>query len=38
MTELEKARNFVAHNRRLLPTEFQRLYMYVSDWNKIIGL
>jgi hypothetical protein len=38
MTELEKARNFVAHNRRLLPTEFQRIYMYISDWNKVIGL
>lgn len=38
MLELEKARNFVAHNRMLLPSEFQRLYMYVSDWNKVIGL
>ncbi|MCG6115559.1 MAG: Swt1 family HEPN domain-containing protein [Mesorhizobium sp.] len=38
MTELEKARNFVAHNRMLLPSEFQRIYMYVSDWNKVIGL
>ncbi len=38
MNELEKARNFVAHNRMLLPSEFQRIYMYVSDWNKLIGL
>jgi Swt1-like HEPN len=38
MNELEKARNFVAHNRMLLPEEFQRIYMYVSDWNKVIGL
>lgn len=38
MSELEKARNFVAHNRMLLPSEFQRIYMYVSDWNKVIGL
>ena len=38
MTELEKARNFVAHNRMLLPSEFQRIYMYISDWNKVIGL
>ncbi len=38
MDELEKARNFVAHNRMLLPTEFQRLYMYVADWNRVIGL
>lgn len=38
MNELEKARNFIAHNRMLLPSEFQRIYMYVSDWNKVIGL
>ena len=37
MVEMEKARNFVAHNRMLLPNEFQRLYMYVSDWNKAVG-
>ena len=38
MTEIEKARNFVAHNRMLLPSEFQRIYMYISDWNKVVGL
>lgn len=38
MDELEKARNFIAHNRMLLPSEFQRLYMYVADWNRVIGL
>jgi hypothetical protein len=38
MVELEKARNFVAHNRMLLPNEFQRLYMYISDWNKTVGI
>jgi Swt1-like HEPN len=38
MDELEKARHFVAHNRMLLPTEFQRLYMYIADWNRVIGL
>jgi hypothetical protein len=38
MDEIEKARHFIAHNRMLLPTEFQRLYMYVSDWNRAIGL
>ncbi len=38
MDEMEKARNFIAHNRMLLPTEFQRLYMYISDWNHVIGL
>lgn len=38
MDEIEKARNFIAHNRMLLPSEFDRLYMYISDWNKVIGL
>ena len=38
MDELEKARNFVAHNRMLLPSEFQRIYMYVADWNRLIGI
>ena len=38
MDELEKARNFIAHNRMLLPSEFGRIYMYVDDWNKAIGL
>ena len=38
MDELEQARNFVAHNRLLLPAEFQRLYMYVADWNRQVGL
>lgn len=36
--ELEKARNFVAHNRLLLSGEFQRVEMYVSDWNRMVGL
>jgi hypothetical protein len=38
MDELEKCRNFIAHNRKLLPSEFQRIYMYIDDWNKVIGL
>ena len=38
MDELEKVRNFIAHNRVLLPTEYQRVYMYISDWNRVIGL
>jgi hypothetical protein len=38
LDELEKARNFIAHNRLLLPSEFQRLEMYVSDWNRAVGL
>lgn len=38
MEEMEKARNFIAHNRMLLPGEFRRLEMYVSDWNRAVGL
>jgi hypothetical protein len=38
MDELEKARNFIAHNRVLLPSEFQRVYMYIADWNRAVGL
>lgn len=38
MDELEKARNFVAHNRVLLPSEYQRMYMYIADWNRVVGL
>lgn len=38
MDELEKVRHFIAHNRMLLPSEFQRVYMYVADWNRVIGL
>jgi hypothetical protein len=38
MDELEKARNFIAHSRMLLPSEFNRIYMYVADWNRVIGL
>lgn len=36
--ELEKTRNFIAHNRLLLPSEFQRIEMYVADWNRQVGL
>jgi hypothetical protein len=38
MDEIEKVRHFIAHNRMLLPSEFARLYMYVGDWNRVIGL
>jgi hypothetical protein len=38
MDEIEKSRNFIAHNRMLLPSEFQRLYMYIADWNRAVGL
>ena len=38
MDELEKTRHFIAHNRMLLPSEFQRIYMYIADWNRVIGL
>ena len=36
--ELEKTRNFIAHNRLLQPSEFQRIEMYVADWNRVVGL
>lgn len=36
--ELEKARNFIAHNRLLQPGEFQRIEMYIADWNRVVGL
>jgi hypothetical protein len=38
MTEPDKARNFIAYNRMLLPGEIQSIYMYISDWNKVISL
>ena len=38
MDELEKVRHFIAHNRMLLPSEFQRVYMYIRDWNHVVGL
>jgi len=37
MDELEKARNYIAHNRLLLPSEFRRIEQYINDWNKQIG-
>jgi Swt1-like HEPN len=36
--ELERARNFIAHNRMLSQDEFARLEMYVRDWNRQVGL
>lgn len=38
MEELERARNYIAHNRFLLPGEFARIEMYVRDWNSMVGL
>jgi hypothetical protein len=35
--ELEKARNFIAHNRLLIPAEFARIEMHLADWNKQVG-
>lgn len=35
--ELEKARNYIAHNRLLLPSEFRRIEQYINDWNKQVG-
>ena len=36
MDELEKVRNFIAHNRVRLPSEFQPIYLYIADWNKAL--
>lgn len=36
--ELERSRNFIAHNRMLSVAEFARLEMYVGDWNRQVGL
>ncbi|MDB5180195.1 MAG: hypothetical protein JWN12_827 [Candidatus Saccharibacteria bacterium] len=36
--ELEKARNFIAHNRMLSVAEFGRIEMYIGDWNRQVGL
>lgn len=38
LDELEKVRNFIAHNRLLLDAEFQRIEMYVADWNAQVGI
>jgi hypothetical protein len=38
LDELEQARNFIAHHRLLLPGEFQRIELYISDWNRSVGL
>lgn len=38
MDELERARNFIAHNRMLAAAEFRRLEMYINDWNRQVGL
>jgi hypothetical protein len=38
MDELEQARNFIAHSRLLLQTEFQRIESYIRDWNKQVGV
>lgn len=38
LDEMEQARNFIAHNRLLLPGEFARLETYVGDWNRQVGV
>jgi HEPN superfamily Swt1-like protein len=38
MDELERTRHFIAHNRALLPSEYQRVYMYIADWNRVVSL
>ena len=36
-SEIEQARHFIAHNRVLEPEEFQRLFMYIRDWDRQVG-
>jgi len=37
LDELEKSRNYIAHNRLLLPSEFKRIELYINDWNRTVG-
>lgn len=36
--ELEQARNYIAHNKFLLPSEFARVEMYINDWRRQVGI
>ncbi|CEJ89120.1 conserved hypothetical protein [Hyphomicrobium sp. GJ21] len=38
MDELEQARNYIAHNRLLMPGEFRRLESHVTDWLRQVGV
>ncbi len=38
MDELEQARNYIAHNRLLMPGEFRRLESHVADWLRQVGV
>jgi hypothetical protein len=38
MDELEQTRNYIAHNRLLQPSEFRRIEMYITDWNRMVGI
>lgn len=38
MGEVEDVRNFTAHSRMLSDREFERMVMYIDDWNRQIGL
>lgn len=37
LDELEQVRNFLAHNRMLSEAEFNRVEMYIADWNRQVG-
>jgi len=37
LDELEKSRNYIAHNRLLLPSEFKRIELYIRDWDRTVG-
>lgn len=38
MNEMEDVRNFLAHSRMLSNREFDRMVLYIEDWNRQIGL
>lgn len=38
LNEVEEVRNFIAHSRMLSDREFERMVMYIDDWNRQIGL
>ena len=38
MNEIEDVRNFIAHSRLLSSREFDRMALYIEDWNRQVGL
>jgi hypothetical protein len=38
MNEMEDIRNFLAHSRIVSQREFDRMTLYIEDWNRQVGL